>query len=356
VMVCGIRTDQSANPTNGTINLALASPTGNFKAIYVMNRTTLGSPTAQTWASTTTGTSLTSAVGTSTSSFPSSGLTFTYSNSNCNPYTLASTLIGTYDKADAIELKWRKRTGSLGYVLRYRKSSDNNLAYTSINVGSTENDTTYTFAGGTFLGSTYYLWDVLSVCGASATEKSHASNTGIFNTKGDPISYDYAVSTGTYTEITGGTVLHTGNIDDAWANHTPTSSFFINDAEFTDASVNSNGYLVGGTVTLSAATYTPLASLLGLGLVSPMGEDLNGQTTIGEVRYEDVGAEHVWQWKNWSFYLNSGSLNFQARYNKTTKAWKYVYGSNTFARNTDSAYIGIRAGTNQGRRDILSLV
>jgi hypothetical protein len=138
-------------------------------------------------------------------------------------------------------------------------------------------------------------------------------------------AYTFAQSTGTYTPITGGTVLATaavsGNQFDSqvWT-IAPGSfpfSFTFNGTGYTGCYISSNGFITFGTAAPSAFTTTPLSTTIAStgGKIAAWAGDLNtfggvaGRT--GEVRWETVGVapnrEVVIQLSNWSVNFNSGT-------------------------------------------------
>ncbi|MFN5911918.1 MAG: hypothetical protein ACK45H_11320, partial [Bacteroidota bacterium] len=72
--------------------------------------------------------------------------------------------------------------------------------------------------------------------------------------------YSFNQTAGTYTPITGGTVLHSGAADDALSPSTAIGfTFNYNGAAYTTIKVNTNGWASFGT-TVSTGTYTPLST------------------------------------------------------------------------------------------------
>ena len=186
--------------------------------------------------------------------------------------------------------------------------------------------------------------------------------------------YSFAQSSGTYTAITGGTVLGTptGNgtsaLDDV--NYTLATgsfpfTFTFNNIGYTGCTVNSNGYITFGTTAPSTSNYTPISSGAGYaGAISAWALDLNtifnlgGQT--GEIRWQTVGTapnrEVVIQWTKFRPVYSTSTTNvyvfdFQIRLAETSNAIKVVYGGNLAyllgsTSISGSPQIGLRGATN----------
>jgi subtilisin-like proprotein convertase family protein len=187
-------------------------------------------------------------------------------------------------------------------------------------------------------------------------------------------TYSFAQSTGTYTAITGGTVLGvpTGNglsaLDDI--NYTlPAGSFpfnfTFNNIVYTGCTVNTNGYITFGSTAPSTSNYTPISSGAGYaGAVAAWALDLNtifnisGQT--GELRWQTVGTapnrEVVIQWTKFRPAYSTSTtsayvFDFQIRLAEGSNAIKVVYGGNLAylvgsTPISGTAQIGLRGATN----------
>jgi len=186
-------------------------------------------------------------------------------------------------------------------------------------------------------------------------------------------NYGFAYSAGTYTEITGGTVLGSATSDDQRfvdpavpAGGTATTgvgfpigfNFTYGGIVFNRFAVNNNGWISLGQSALtpavniaSTSSYTPLSStttitpadlvarIVGLGL------DQQGQTG-SELRIQTIGTspnqELVIQWKNYRGYnLTGDNLNYQIRLLEATNEIKIVYGTMTKGT-SGSAQVGLR--------------
>lgn len=183
-------------------------------------------------------------------------------------------------------------------------------------------------------------------------------------------SYSFAQSSGTYTPITGGTVVATAttanNFDSQiWtiADGTIPFNFNFNNANYTGFVINSNGYITFGTTPSSAFTSTPISSTTAYnGAVSAWGGDLNAGfidgVITGELSYAVVGTapnrEFVIQFANWRpAYTTSTTsfpfINFQIRLAETSNVVKVVYGTTGVAVGTATTaatrQIGLRGAT-----------
>lgn len=163
-----------------------------------------------------------------------------------------------------------------------------------------------------------YFWTWLLLLTASASWGQVSS------------TYIFSQATGTYTPITGGTVLATGTFDDAFYTQA-IPSFTFNGSPFTSVFVGSNGWLqFGGTG--SATNYNPISSTnVATGIIAPMGRDLQNATG-GEIRYQQIGSELIFQWTNVKRFgtsYNGEIINFQVRLNIGTGEIRVVYGSYT---------------------------
>ena len=145
--------------------------------------------------------------------------------------------------------------------------------------------------------------------------------------------YSFTQTSGTYTPITGGTVLWSGydGFDDNISSSIPLT-FVYHGTTYTSIFVSANGNLKFGATSTSN---TPISG--GLNAVAPFSVDLDAKsasagTGVPEVRYEQVGDEFIVQWANVCRYTGSGAsstenLNFQVRLNTVNGVIKIVYGA-----------------------------
>ena len=163
-------------------------------------------------------------------------------------------------------------------------------------------------------------------------------------------SYGFSQSAGTYNEITGGTVLGTATNDDTSFPANPIGfSFYYNGANYTQFSVNSNGFLaLGATV---ASSYTSISSGATNNVVAALNGDLQGNATTGELSYQLSGTAPnqvlTVQWKSYRHYGATGdNYNFQVKLHETTNLIEVVYG--TFVQNATARtrQVGLRGSSN----------
>ncbi|PKQ70303.1 choice-of-anchor D domain-containing protein [Raineya orbicola] len=167
-------------------------------------------------------------------------------------------------------------------------------------------------------------------------------------------TYIFSQATGTYTPITGGTVLGTGTIvDDNNYNNQPIGfTFNYNGTNYTNFSLNANGFIaMGATVSNS---YTAISTGASNNVIAALNRDLQG-TATGEIRYETIGTAPnrvlVIQWTDFASYSSTGSgagddFDFQIRLFETTNEIRIVYGN--FVKNATSrtVQVGLRGNSN----------
>jgi subtilisin-like proprotein convertase family protein len=162
--------------------------------------------------------------------------------------------------------------------------------------------------------------------------------------------YTFVQSSGTFTPITGGTVVATatapsgaGSLDDVIypvASGTIPFNFGFNGTNYTGFNLSSNGFITFGSTAPTGTTYTPISGTVAYaGAIAAFGGDINSvfnlASTTGEIRYETLGSApnrvFVIQWKNFrpafSTSITSAYVfDFQIRLNETTNVINVVYG------------------------------
>ncbi len=168
-------------------------------------------------------------------------------------------------------------------------------------------------------------------------------------------NYGFSQSLGTFTPITGGTILGTATNDDASFNGSSVGvqfnaaigtgfpigfTFTYNGQSYNNFGVNSNGWirLDTGTFTISNSS-TPLNSTFTSqnfkNIICALGRDIQGKAGIGELSYvlEGVSPNQtlVVQWLNYAKFSSISNtldtLSFQIRLNETLNTIDFVYGS-----------------------------
>ena len=165
---------------------------------------------------------------------------------------------------------------------------------------------------------------------------------------------------GTYTEITGGTVVATGTADDAAYGVTLPFPFTIGGQTFTTAGFNTNGYLsLGGTYYMSYyPIYYSYSGTYPYTVLVPISRDLQGSAT-GEMSYQVSGVAPkrviTFQWKNWTsyYYANytTSVLNYQLKLYETSNMFEFVYGPITMAASFTYVAVGVSNGNSALRPD-----
>jgi hypothetical protein len=166
-------------------------------------------------------------------------------------------------------------------------------------------------------------------------------------------SYTFTQTSGTYTPITGGTLIVSPIPDYAsYPSITLTPGFNFCGTVYTNAFVTADGLITLGGATavnvtngISTTTVAPL--------LCPFNSDMIGSSAAGAVssiRYEIVGNEHVFQWNDISRYPSATDrFSFQARLNYVTGTITYVYSVTSVGTSTSyQPVIGIRTANTAG--------
>ncbi len=185
-------------------------------------------------------------------------------------------------------------------------------------------------------------------------------------------NYTFSQSTGNaYTEITGGTVVTScTNCATAYDSNqyviTLPSSFSYNFAAVSSVAMRVDGSLVLGVTTVPTNSVSPISSTITApGVISALGMDLRDSQMTGmlyELRWQEVGDEFVFQWKNAARWGQGAAerLNFQIRIHKTTGAINIAYGDMVTIANstTYQPQVGLRgaAATDYNARNLTTTV
>ncbi|HMU46300.1 MAG TPA: HYR domain-containing protein [Chitinophagaceae bacterium] len=191
-------------------------------------------------------------------------------------------------------------------------------------------------------------------------------------------AYSFSQSVGTYTEITGGTVLGNTSTDDQrfvdpsvpLGGSTSTGpgfpigfNFEYNGNTYDRFAVNANGWICLGQSALTpsvdmntSSAYTPLASTATntpsflRSRIAGMGRDLVA-TTGAELRIETIGSapnrQCVIQWKGYHRFSAAGTgagdnFNFQIVLNETSNVINVMFGSMTFGTSSSTnTHVGL---------------
>lgn len=185
---------------------------------------------------------------------------------------------------------------------------------------------------------------------------------GIGLTQAQVAGYSFASSAGTYTEITGGTLLRNGTqTTDSWVSAAITiPSFVFNQVTYTTAYANSNGFITLGGTAPSASAVNGVSAPGGSGIsICAFGTDILGVNTDAstEMRWETVGNEIVFQWKQFKRFTVTENFSFQIRLNTANGQVKIVYQLNAGpgASTSYQPQVGIRtSATDYNNRLVLN--
>jgi len=109
-----------------------------------------------------------------------------------------------------------------------------------------------------------------------------------FLTNAQVSSYSFVQSSGTYTALTGPTVLATAtasnSLDNAVYPVTLPFNFSFNGVNYSSLNVSTNGFITFGATLPGTANYNPISSTEGYaGAVSAFGRDLNAVANVNNV-------------------------------------------------------------------------
>lgn len=161
-------------------------------------------------------------------------------------------------------------------------------------------------------------------------------------------AYSFTQTAGTFTAITGGTVLSSPAADDAQYAVTLPTAFTFSGTAYTAMNVSSNGFITFGTTAPGTTNYTPISSTTAFaGSIAAFGRDLNSVAAGSEIRWEQVGNEIIVQWLNVRRYNITGEqLNFQIRLNTADNSIRAVYGTCVAGSSSTYPQVGLRGASN----------
>lgn len=177
----------------------------------------------------------------------------------------------------------------------------------------------------------------------------------LFSARADLSGYAFTVASGTYSEISGGTVLGSGGVDDVtYTGQSIGFTFNFNGVNYTTISVNTNGFIWFGSTSFGTYVPNPISNsstYTNSGVVSALGDDLKGDNSSGELRMQTIGSAPnrvcVIQWKNFRRYYQNNIYNFQIRLYETSNKIEIHYGSFSFTTSTwYTKEVGLRGVTN----------
>ena len=149
--------------------------------------------------------------------------------------------------------------------------------------------------------------------------------------------YGLTQSTGTYSPISGGTVLSAAGVinDDNTYTGVPIGfNFSYLGNTYTTLGVTANGYMqFGGTIS-NGSLYNGTSMPTILNGIHILSEDLYGTSSTCEISYTTTGSTgnriFTIQWKDWGFYSTGGSeINFQAKLYEGSNTIQFIYNPGT---------------------------
>lgn len=162
--------------------------------------------------------------------------------------------------------------------------------------------------------------------------------------------YGFNSLSGTYTEVTGGTLHGTNaNDDETFDALNIGFNFTYNGVSYSQVSISSNGFISFGATVLSS--YTAISDgATSNNVVAANNHDLQAQTNA-ELRSELLGTAPnqvlVIQWKNYRHWNGTGdNYNFQIRLSETSNVIEIVYGAFTQGTTSRTAQVGLRGASN----------
>ncbi len=160
--------------------------------------------------------------------------------------------------------------------------------------------------------------------------------------------YTFAQSVGTYAPISGGTVLATSCDDNSYNANALPFTFNYNGTDYTQFSVNCNGFLaMGATVTSS---YAPLSTGVTNNVIVAMGMDQQTNAASSDLSFDTLGTAPnrvlVVQWNNFRNWNTTGdSYNYQIRLHETSNVIEVAYGAFTKNATSRTPQVGIRGAS-----------
>jgi uncharacterized repeat protein (TIGR01451 family) len=201
------------------------------------------------------------------------------------------------------------------------------------------------------------LTDAVPTKDFSTTSGEEASGAPGITAVAEP-NYTFTSTSGTYTEITGGTVHGTETNDDQNFNNVAIGfTFGYNGVNYTAVGINANGFVRMGSAGFTGSCgYNPISSIDNANCnnsIAALARDLVGQTGAELMsKVEGTAPDRVFivQWKNyrsWASPLPIGdSYNFQIRLYETSNVVEYAYGSFTQNATNRTVQVGLRGAGN----------
>jgi hypothetical protein len=188
---------------------------------------------------------------------------------------------------------------------------------------------------------------------------------GIGSAFGQVNLYTFTQTTGTYADITGGTLIGTATangasaagLDDNIYNITIPFTFNFDGIGYTSLNISTNGFITFGATAPAGTSYTPISGTGGYtGAISAWGRDLCGMFNIGgrtsTLRWQTVGVapnrEVVIQFKDWRIAYSASTtlapyFDFQIRLKETSNIIDVIFGPSGMAVGTSTSTLAINA-------------
>ena len=167
-------------------------------------------------------------------------------------------------------------------------------------------------------------------------------------------SYLFSQAVGTYTPLSGGTVLYdVATTMDELTSAVTIPAFVFNNITYTSIYISTNGFVSFGTTAPSvypATNYNiPISGTdLFAGCIAGFGADIDAATAgTPQISYQQVGNEFVVQFQDESRYAAGDQFSFQIRLNTSTNQIKIVYSAvTTLSASAVFPEIGLRGPDN----------
>lgn len=159
--------------------------------------------------------------------------------------------------------------------------------------------------------------------------------------------YTWSYVAGSYIPITGGTVVVSGTVDDAVYPITLPTGFSFNGTNITNVTMSSNGFLsLNGNPAVNDMNAIS-NNFTATGNICAMSADLQNASASSEMRWQEIGNEIIFQWKEFRRFGEADNFSFQIVINTFTGEIKTVYnGSTTIAGVNSPVAVGLRGATN----------
>ena len=162
--------------------------------------------------------------------------------------------------------------------------------------------------------------------------------------------YLFSASVGTYTEITGGTLVSNSTTldNEVFNGQNIGFTFNYNGADYTQISIATKGFIVFGAT--GSTSTAPLSGNGSNNVISALGGDLRsqaGSTIRTQVTGSAPNRVMTIQWRNFRWDGASGdSYHFQIRLHETTHTIQLVYGNFTKNGTQRNVQVGLRGASN----------